>query len=125
MTDNRLETIDENGFQKGAEMLIVTTDNIQGHEITQYMGLVAGQAVYGANFIRDFFAGITDVIGGRSGGYESVLMDGATAAIRDMEGYAKELGANAIIGVSIDYESMGKDNSMLMVSVTGTAVKIA
>jgi len=105
-------------------MLIVTTDNIQGRQIEAYLGLVAGQAVYGANILRDFFAGITDVIGGRSGGYETVLMDGATAAIKDMEGYAEELGANAIIGVSIDYETMGKDNSMLMVSVTGTAVRI-
>lgn len=106
-------------------MLIVTTESIQGREITEYLGLVAGQAVYGANILRDFFAGITDVVGGRSGGYESVLMDGAAAAIKDMEGYAAELGANAVIGVSIDYESMGNDNSMLMVSVTGTAVVIA
>lgn len=105
-------------------MLIVTTDTVQGKEITEYLGLVAGQTVYGANILRDFLAGITDVIGGRSGGYESVLMDGAAAAIKDMEGYAEELGANAVIGVSIDYESMGKDNSMLMVSVTGTAVKV-
>jgi uncharacterized protein YbjQ (UPF0145 family) len=106
-------------------MLIVTTDTIQGQQVAEYLGLVAGQAIYGANIFRDFFAGITDVIGGRSGGYESVLMDGASAAIKDMEGYAEALGANAIIGVSIDYESMGKDNSMLMVSVTGTAVKYA
>lgn len=106
-------------------MLIVTTETIQGRQITEYLGLVAGQAVYGANIMRDFFAGITDVIGGRSGGYESVLMDGASAAIKDMQGYAEELGANAIIGVSIDYETMGKDNSMLMVSVTGTAVRMA
>lgn len=106
-------------------MLIVTTDTIQGRQIAEYLGLVAGQAVYGANIMRDFFAGITDVIGGRSGGYEEVLMDGATAAIRDMEGYAQELGANAVIGVSVDYETLGKDNSMLMVSVTGTAVKVA
>lgn len=105
-------------------MLIVTTDTVQGKEITEYLGVVAGQTVYGANILRDFLAGITDVIGGRSGGYESVLMDGAAAAIKDMEGYAEELGANAVIGVSIDYESMGKDNSMLMVSVTGTAVKV-
>ena len=105
-------------------MLIVTTDTIQGRQIAEYLGLVAGQAVYGANILRDFFAGITDIIGGRSGGYESVLMDGAVAAIKDMEGYAEELGANAVIGVSVDYETMGKDNSMLMVSVTGTAVKI-
>ena len=106
-------------------MLIVTTDNIQGKQIEEYLGLVAGQAVYGVNAMRDFFAGITDIVGGRAGGYESVLMDGATAAIKDMEGYADELGANAIIGVSIDYETMGKDNTMLMVSVTGTAVRIA
>jgi len=106
-------------------MLIVTTDVIQDRKIAEYLGLVAGQAVYGANILRDFFAGITDVIGGRSGGYETVLMDGATAAIKDMEGYAEELGANAIIGVSLDYETMGKDNSMLMVSATGTAVRLA
>ena len=104
-------------------MLIVTTDVIQGKQVAEYLGLVAGQAVYGANILRDFFAGITDVVGGRSGSYESVLMDGASAAIKDMEGYAEELGANAIIGVSIDYETMGKENSMLMVSVTGTAVR--
>lgn len=106
-------------------MLIVTTDHIEGRKIEEYLGLVAGQTVYGANIFRDFLAGITDVVGGRSGSYETVLMDGATAAIRDMEAFATELGANAIIGVSLDYESMGKDNSMLMVSVTGTAVRIA
>ena len=107
-----------------ARMLIVTTDTIQGRQVAEYLGLVAGQAVYGVNILRDFFAGVTDIIGGRAGGYESVLMDGAAAAIKDMESYAEELGANAVIGVSVDYETMGKDNSMLMVSVTGTAVKI-
>ncbi len=105
-------------------MLITTTETVQGRRIVEYLGLVAGQTVYGANVFRDFLAGITDIVGGRSGGYETVLMDGAAAAIRDMESYAEELGANAIIAVSVDYESIGKDNSMLMVAATGTAVRL-
>lgn len=105
-------------------MLITTTDTVQGREITDYLGIVSGQAIYGANVFRDLFAGIRDIVGGRSGSYESVLADGAKDALGDMQAEAEALGANAIVGVSIDYESVGKEGSMLMVAVSGTAVRM-
>lgn len=105
-------------------MLITTTDTVQGREIADYLGIVSGQAIYGANVFRDLFAGIRDIVGGRSGAYESVLADGTREAMGDMQAQAEALGANGIIGVSVDYESVGKDNSMLMVAVSGTAVRV-
>ena len=105
-------------------MLYSTTDNVQGREIAEYLGVVTGQAIYGANVISDFFAGVRDIVGGRAGAYESVLQEGAAQAMGDMQKHAEGLGANAILGISIDYEAVGKDTSMLMVAVTGTAVRI-
>ncbi len=105
-------------------MLLTTTDSVQGREITEYLGVVTGQAIYGANVFRDFLAGVRDVVGGRSGAYESVLRDGASEAMGDMLANAGEMGANAIVGISIDYESIGKEGTMLLVAITGTAVKI-
>jgi uncharacterized protein YbjQ (UPF0145 family) len=106
-------------------MLYTTTDSVQGREIAEYLGVVTGQAIYGANVISDFFAGVRDIVGGRAGAYESVLRDGAEQAMADMTQHAEDMGANAILGISIDYEAVGKDTSMLMVAVTGTAVRLA
>ena len=103
-------------------MIIITTDGIEGHEIQEYLGVVSGEAVYGANVFRDFFASVRDIVGGRAGGYENVLKDGKTTAINDMAEGAAALGANAIVGVDLDYEQIGQ--SMLMVSANGTAVRI-
>ncbi len=105
-------------------MIVTTTPSIEGKKIVEYLGPVSGEAVLGANIIRDWFASIRDVIGGRAGGYQNVLRDGREHAIEDMVEEAKELGADAIVGVDIDYESLGETNSMLMVSCNGTAVKL-
>ena len=105
-------------------MIVTTTPSIEGKKIVEYLGLVSGEAVLGANIIRDWFASIRDVIGGRAGGYQNVLRDGREHAIEDMVEEAKEHGADAIVGVDIDYESLGETNSMMMVSCNGTAVKL-
>lgn len=105
-------------------MLVTTTAVLEGHEIIEYKGLVFGEVVSGVNFIKDIFSGITDVLGGRSGTYESEVQDARDKAIEEMCKRADRMGANAIIGVDIDYEVLGKENGMLMVSVSGTAVRI-
>ncbi|CUH62794.1 hypothetical protein TG4357_00306 [Thalassovita gelatinovora] len=104
-------------------MIVTTTNSIDGRKITDYKGIVVGEAIMGANVVRDMFAGITDIIGGRSGAYESKLQDGRDTALREMEQRAAALGANAIVGVDLDYEVVGQ--SMLMVSASGTAVVVA
>ncbi|MCA0919834.1 heavy metal-binding domain-containing protein [Pseudooceanicola nanhaiensis] len=101
-------------------MIITTTNSVEGRRITDYKGVVVGEAIMGANVVRDLFASITDVIGGRSGAYESKLQDARDVAFRELEARAATLGANAIVGVDLDYEVVGQ--SMLMVSVSGTAV---
>ncbi|WGE69821.1 YbjQ family protein [Actinobacillus equuli subsp. haemolyticus] len=103
-------------------MIITTTPTIEGHQITEYKGLVFGEVVSGANFIRDFFASITDVIGGRSGAYESKLNSARQEALAELEKEAKRVGANAVVGVSMEYQSMGGDKGMFIVVATGTAV---
>lgn len=103
-------------------MIITTTPSIEGKTITAYRGIVVGEAIMGANVVRDLFAGITDIIGGRSGAYESKLQDARDTALRELEQRAAEAGANAVVGVDLDYEVVG--NSMLMVSASGTAVVI-
>ena len=101
-------------------MILTTTNTIEGRRITAYKGIVVGEAIMGANVVRDFFAGITDIIGGRSGAYESKMQDARDTAMREVEQRAAARGANAVVGVDIDYEVVG--DSMLMVSVSGTAV---
>lgn len=101
-------------------MIVTTTPNVEGRKIVDYKGLVVGEAIMGANFVRDFFASITDIVGGRSGAYEAKLQDARDVAIREIEARAQRLGANAVVGVDLDYEVVGE--SMLMVSVSGTAV---
>lgn len=105
-------------------MLVTTTPNIEGKKIVKYIGLVNGEAIIGANFVKDFFAGIRDVVGGRSGAYEQGLREAKSIAIREMMEQAQRLGANAIIGVDLDFETIGSGGSMLMVSANGTAVNV-
>ncbi|HET7409010.1 MAG TPA: YbjQ family protein [Paracoccaceae bacterium] len=104
-------------------MILTTTGNVEGHRVTGYHGIVVGEAIMGANVIRDFFASITDVVGGRSGAYESKLEEARETALRELGERATRLGANAVIGIDLDYEVVGE--SMLMVSASGTAVTIA
>jgi uncharacterized protein YbjQ (UPF0145 family) len=103
-------------------VIVTTTSTLQGKEIEQYLGIVSGEVILGANVVRDFLAGITDIIGGRSGAYESKLAEGRDLAIREMKEKAKRLGANAVIGVDLDFETL-RDGMMICVA-TGTAVKI-
>ncbi|MGB5214063.1 MAG: heavy metal-binding domain-containing protein [Anderseniella sp.] len=105
-------------------MLVTTTNTIEGRRISAYKGLVAGEAILGANLFRDLFASIRDIVGGRSGAYEKVLNDARETAIAEMTDKASALGANAVIGVDIDYETVGQNGSMLMVTAAGTAVVV-
>jgi uncharacterized protein YbjQ (UPF0145 family) len=107
-------------------MLVVTTPNIEGHPITEYLGLVTGEAILGANIFRDFFAGIRDVVGGRSNAYEEELRKAKQIAIREMVEEAAARGASAVVAVDLDYETIqvGSGGGMLMVSASGTAVKL-
>lgn len=103
-------------------MLITTTNTIEGKRITKYHGLVSGEAILGANIFKDFFAGIRDIVGGRSAAYEEELRKAKDIAIAEMKQQAMELGANAVIGVDLDYETVGQTGGMLMVSASGTAI---
>ncbi|AFQ44023.1 heavy metal-binding domain-containing protein [Desulfosporosinus meridiei] len=105
-------------------MILTTTPSIEGHKITAYFGIITGEAIMGANIMRDLFASITDVIGGRSGAYEEKLQDARQIALRELEERASRLGANAVVGVDLDYEVVGQSGSMLMVSASGTAVRV-
>ena len=107
-------------------MIVTTTSVLSGKEVTEYHGLVSGEAILGANIFRDFFAGIRDIVGGRSGAYEQSLREAKEIALREMEEAARRLGANAVIGVDLDYENItaGSGGGMLMVSASGTAVKL-
>lgn len=105
-------------------MLISTTPTIEGHRIIEYKGVVTGETIVGANVLKDFMAGLSDFFGGRSGTYEKVLREAKDTALREMEEHAVELGANAIVGIDLDYEAIGQNGSMLMVTCSGTAVVI-
>lgn len=104
-------------------MIITTTPTIEGKRITEYLGVVTGDAILGANIFKDFFAGITDIIGGRSAAYESSLCEAKEIALKEMQENAQKIGATAVVGVDLDYETVGS-GGMLMVSVSGTAVKL-
>lgn len=107
-------------------MIITTTDTIDNRPIAQYLGLVSGEAVMGTNVFKDFFASIRDIVGGRSGSYQDQLSDAKQHAIGDMAAMAQELGADAIVGVDLDYEAIGGDQrTLLMVVANGTAVKLS
>ena len=104
-------------------MILTTTNTIEGRQITQYYGIVSGETIIGANMFKDFFAGIRDIVGGRAGSYESVLREAKEIAMKEMSEQAKSMGANAVIGIDLDYETVGANGSMLMVTAAGTAVK--
>jgi uncharacterized protein YbjQ (UPF0145 family) len=105
-------------------MLVTTTSTLDGKRITKYLGLVSGEAILGANIFRDLFAGIRDIVGGRSAAYEQELRRAKDIAVQEMLEQAKGLGANAVVGVDLDYETVGQSGGMLMVSASGTAVVI-
>ena len=105
-------------------IIVTTTPTIEGRPIQTYLGLVTGEVIVGANLFRDLFASITDIVGGRSGKYEDVLARARKEAIAEMEAEAVRLGGNAVIGVDLDYEVLGQNGSMLMVSASGTAVVV-
>jgi len=104
-------------------MIMSTTPSLEGHSITEYLGVVSGEAILGANIIRDLFASITDVVGGRSGAYETELIKARQIALKEAEDEARQRGADAVVGVDLDYEIIRE--GMMMVSVSGTAVKLA
>jgi len=103
-------------------MIVSTSHTIEGKKIVKYLDIVSGESIIGANIFKDFFASITDIVGGRSSSYERVLREAKENAISEMKDNAKKLGANAVIAVDLDYETMGSNGSMLMVSANGTAV---
>jgi uncharacterized protein YbjQ (UPF0145 family) len=105
-------------------MVITTTPSIEGRKVIRYLGIVSGEAIMGANIVKDFFANIRDVVGGRSSAYEGELIRAKDIAMREMREKAEQMGANAVLAVDLDYETIGQRGSMLMVSVSGTAVVV-
>ena len=103
-------------------MIVTTTPSVEGRTITEYRGIVTGETILGAHIFRDLFAGVRDIIGGRSEAYEKTLREAREAAISEMEAEARRRGADAVVGIDIDYEVVGQGGSMMMVSVSGTAV---
>lgn len=106
-------------------MIVTTTPNIEGRVIREYKGLVFGEVICGINAVKDFFASVTDIFGGRSGSYEKELAEARETAVNEMCRRASKLGADAVVGVRMDYEVLGKENGMLMVNLSGTAVKLS
>jgi len=105
-------------------MILTTTPSIEGRRVVRYAGVVTGEAILGANIFKDLFAGIRDIVGGRSAAYEEELRRARSLALTEVRQAASELGANAVVGIDLDYETVGAQGSMLMVSVSGTAVVI-
>lgn len=105
-------------------MLLTTTPSVEGKHIVRYCGVITGEAILGANVFKDLFAGIRDIVGGRSATYERELQRARDIAMRELEERAAQAGANAVVGIDLDYEVLGRDNGMLMVSASGTAVVV-
>ena len=105
-------------------MLMTTTPSVEGTQIVRYLGVVTGETIIGANVFRDFLAGVRDFFGGRSGSYEAVLREAKDTALEEMARQAEALGANAVVGIDLDYETVGGSGSMLMVTCSGTAVRV-
>jgi uncharacterized protein YbjQ (UPF0145 family) len=103
-------------------MLVTTTNTVEGQRIVRYLGIVSGETIMGANIVRDFMASITDIVGGRSKAYEESLVEAKQVAIQEMIDAAQRMGANAVVGVDLDFETVGQGGSMMMVSASGTAV---
>lgn len=110
--------------RKGIKMIITTTPTVEGKRIVEYKGIVFGEVVSGVNFVKDIAASLSNFFGGRSGSYEEELITARQNALREMEQRAAQMGANAVVGVDIDYEVLGTDNGMLMVTASGTAVYV-
>ena len=106
-------------------MILSTTPSIEGRPITAHLGIVTGEVIVGANIFRDLFASIRDIVGGRAGAYESSLRDAREQALRELEAEARDRGADAVVAIDLDYEVLGQGGSMMMVSATGTAVKLS
>jgi len=104
-------------------MVLTTTNTLETHTVKEYLGIVSGETIIGANIFKDFFAGIRDIVGGRSGSYEKVLREAKDIALKEMEAQAQKLGATGVIGIDLDYETVGPNGGMLMVTASGTAVK--
>jgi uncharacterized protein YbjQ (UPF0145 family) len=104
-------------------MILTTTNTLEGKKITHYYGVVTGESIIGANIFKDFMANITDIVGGRAQSYEKVLKEAKDNAMQELQENARMLGANAVIGIDLDYETIGGNGSMLMVSASGTAIK--
>jgi uncharacterized protein YbjQ (UPF0145 family) len=105
-------------------MIITTTTSVEGRPVQEYIGIVTGEAILGANIFKDLFAGIRDIVGGRSGAYEEELRKARTIALDELGEAARQIGADAVIGVDLDYETVGQGGSMLMVTASGTAVRL-
>lgn len=106
-------------------MILTTTDAVEGKRVTAYLGVVSGEAVMGTNIFKDFFAGVRDIVGGRTSSYEGVLRDAKNEALADLTKAAQAVGADAVVGIDLDYQSIGGDQrQLLMVTATGTAVKL-
>ena len=105
-------------------MVLSTTNTIEGSPVKDYLGIVTGETIIGANIFKDLFASIRDIVGGRSGSYERVLREAKDTALKEMTENASKLGASAVIGIDLDYETVGKNGGMLMVTASGTAVKL-
>ena len=105
-------------------MIVTTTTSVEGRPVQQYLGIVTGEVIVGANIFKDLFAGIRDIVGGRAGSYEKTLRSARNTAFEELEAEAARVGGNAVIGVDIDYEVIGKEGSMLMATVSGTAVRL-
>ncbi len=103
-------------------MILTTTQNVEGREVQDYRGIVVGEAITGANFVKDIFASVRDLVGGRSGAYENELNKARKIAFKELEEDAMAIGADAVIGIDIDYEVLGQSNGMFLVSISGTAV---
>jgi len=106
-------------------MILSTTNTVEGQEVTEYLGIVTGEAIIGANLFKDIFAGIRDIVGGRSASYEKVLREAKDNALAELETEARVRGAHAVLAIDLDYETIGNTGSMLMVTASGTAVKLA
>lgn len=109
-------------FKDERVMLLTTTNTVEGKRVVHYYGVVSGETIIGANIFRDFFASIRDIVGGRSSSYEQVLREAKATALKELQDEAAALGANAVIGIDLDYETVGGNGSMLMVTASGTAV---
>ena len=123
--ETECDDLDETGQEHEGMMIITTTDSVEDKRITGYLGIVCGSAVMGTNIFRDMLASVRDIVGGRSGSYETVLREAKDAALADLQAQAAQLGADAVVAVDLDYETIGGDGkTMLIVSANGTAVKL-